>query len=66
MSKAVAEARRKALQWLRDNGVAVVWLTTGPETDAAGFYEHRGWIPAGVAERGQTRYEFRFSESRPA
>jgi GNAT superfamily N-acetyltransferase len=55
---------RLALHWLRENGVADVWLTTGPDTEAARFYERRGWVPAGVAEHGDVRYEFSLVESR--
>ena len=45
-----------SLDWLRSNGAREVWLTTGPETDAAGFYERRGWIATGTEPRGDTRY----------
>jgi GNAT superfamily N-acetyltransferase len=46
-----------ALGWLRANGAGVVWLTTGPDTKAAGFYERRGWVAAGREAGGDTRYE---------
>ena len=48
-----------ALAWLAQNGVARVWLTTGPDTKAARFYAKRGWVPVGTAPRGDTRYELR-------
>lgn len=44
------------LDWLRVNGVSEVWLTTGPETTAAGFYERRGWLATGTEPGGDTRY----------
>jgi GNAT superfamily N-acetyltransferase len=47
----------RALRWLRENGATCVWLTTGPGTKAAGFYERRGWVATGRGERGDTRYE---------
>jgi len=53
-----------ALGWLRENGATVVWLTTGPETKAAGFYERRGWVATGRGERGDTRYELDLSGRR--
>jgi GNAT superfamily N-acetyltransferase len=51
----------QALAWLAEMGVARVWLTTGPGTKAAGFYERRGWIATGRAEHGDTRYELNFT-----
>ena len=48
-----------ALQWLWDNGADVVWLTTGPETRAAGFYARRGWAPVVREARGDVRLELR-------
>jgi GNAT superfamily N-acetyltransferase len=53
-----------ALGWLRENGATLVWLTTGPETKAAGFYERRGWVATGPGERGDTRYELDLSNRR--
>jgi GNAT superfamily N-acetyltransferase len=53
-----------ALGWLRENGATLVWLTTGPETKAAGFYERRGWVATGSGERGDTRYELDLSNRR--
>ena len=46
-----------ALRWLWDNGAASVWLTTGPGTKAARFYEKRGWTCTGRGPRGDLRYE---------
>lgn len=48
-----------ALDWLREYGVRKVWLTTGPGTKAARFYERRGWVAVGPAEHGDVRYELR-------
>ena len=47
----------RALRWLQENGITHVWLTTGPETKAAGFYERRGWAAGGLEARGDLRYE---------
>jgi GNAT superfamily N-acetyltransferase len=46
-----------ALEWLWTNGAQRVWLTSGPQTRAARFYEKRGWIATGIAARGDVRYE---------
>jgi GNAT superfamily N-acetyltransferase len=46
-----------ALDWLWQNGVARVWLTTGPGTKAVRFYEKRGWMCTGHGPRGDLRYE---------
>jgi GNAT superfamily N-acetyltransferase len=51
-----------ALQWLRRNGITLVWLTTGAGTKAAGFYERRGWIATGRATHGDVRYELALAE----
>ena len=48
-----------ALEWLWDNGVDLVWLTTGPGTRAARFYERKGWIAKGSDGTGDVRYEYR-------
>jgi GNAT superfamily N-acetyltransferase len=53
-----------ALRWLHENGATVVWLTTGPRTKAAGFYERRGWVAKGREARGDTRYELDLSGRR--
>lgn len=53
-----------ALRWLRENGAGVVWLTTGPDTKAAGFYERHGWVATGRGEHGDTRYELDLSRRR--
>jgi GNAT superfamily N-acetyltransferase len=48
-----------ALDWLWRNCADLVWLTTGPDTKAARFYERRGWIATSAEPRGDTRYELR-------
>lgn len=46
-----------ATQWLWENGAERAWLTTGPETKAAAFYERRGWVATGAGPHGDIRYE---------
>ena len=41
-----------AVAWLRENGVACVSLTTGPETRPLGFYEKRGWKRTDMDDTG--------------
>ena len=53
-----------ALDWLRANGADLVWLTTGPDTRAARFYERRGWVATGTGPTGDRRYELRRSAPR--
>jgi GNAT superfamily N-acetyltransferase len=48
-----------ATTWLFDDGPTPIWLTTGAQTRAAGFYRHCGWIETGVAPDGQLRFELR-------
>ena len=31
------------VEWLWTNGLATLWLSTGADTQARGFYERRGW-----------------------
>lgn len=46
-----------AVRWLWENGVERAWLTTGPQTKAATFYERRGWVATGTDAYGDIRYE---------
>src|SRR5262245_53868853 len=46
-----------AVQWLWDNGTETAWLTTGPDTRAAGFYARRNWRHAGPHHTGDIRFE---------
>jgi GNAT superfamily N-acetyltransferase len=48
-----------AVDWLCANGADTVWLTTGPTTRAASFYERRGWVATGPTHTGDVRYELR-------
>jgi GNAT superfamily N-acetyltransferase len=50
-----------ALQWLRECGADRIWLTTGPGTKAARFYERRGWVRGGRDLSGDDRYELDLS-----
>lgn len=45
------------LDWLATRPVERLWLTTGAETRARGFYERRGWRLAGPAPGGEVRLE---------
>lgn len=46
-----------ALQWLWDNDVQRVWLTTAPGSSAVRFYERRGWQYVGPDLYGDIRLE---------
>lgn len=45
------------IRWLRDQGLATLWLTTEPGTRAARFYEKAGWKQMGITENGELRFE---------
>jgi|SRR5688500_3652945 len=45
------------VDWLFEAGHRSLWLTTDPNTRAAGFYEAAGWHRAGVTADGEVRYE---------
>jgi GNAT superfamily N-acetyltransferase len=47
----------RAVEWLLECGADRIWLTTGPDTRAAGFYLHLGWTPTGTTSNGETRFE---------
>lgn len=46
-----------AVEWLRETGAKRIWLTTGPETRAAGFYRHLGWTARGLTPKGEMKFE---------
>src|SRR5262249_30093980 len=46
-----------AVSWLWVQGAERVWLDTGPETRAAGFYRRLGWQAVGSTPKGETRFE---------
>jgi len=43
--------------WLQEQGCDQLWLTTGPDTRAARFYERAGWRRVDVTADGELRYE---------
>jgi len=45
------------VEWLWTNGLGTLWLSTGADTKARGFYERRGWRCAGFEGRNQVRLE---------
>lgn len=50
----------KMVEWLREQGLVTLWLTTEPGTRAERFYEMAGWCRAGVTEGGELRFERSF------
>jgi GNAT superfamily N-acetyltransferase len=46
-----------AVSWLWDGCVDRIWLTTAPNTRAAMFYEHCGWVVTGFEPNGEVRFE---------
>ena len=45
------------IDWLHAQGAPTLWLTTGSQTRACGFYERRGWQRVAVTDSGEARYE---------
>ena len=43
--------------WLRSRGLERLWLTTDPDSRAAGFYKALGWSHAGLEASGEVRLE---------
>jgi GNAT superfamily N-acetyltransferase len=54
-----SELLARAVCWLWDHEADVFWLTTGPGTRAARFYERAGWIKTGIDAKGELRFELR-------
>lgn len=45
------------VDWLWQQGLESLWLTTGPDTRASRFYEKAGWRLVDVTAGGELRYE---------
>jgi GNAT superfamily N-acetyltransferase len=43
--------------WLWSQGLRTLWLSTGADTKARGFYERRGWRNAGPYGQHEIRFE---------
>ena len=52
-----------AVNWLFAQGVEHVDLTTEPNTQAARFYERRGWVKCGTTETGEIRFRLHNSNA---
>ena len=48
------------VEWLFQQGLACLWLSTEPQTRAQRFYERAGWSLAGALPTGELRYELRW------
>jgi GNAT superfamily N-acetyltransferase len=46
-----------AVDWLWQNGIERIWLTTARGTRAAEFYLRRGWVCVGEQPNGELRFE---------
>lgn len=53
----------RAVGWLCGEGSERIWLTTEPGSRAEGFYVHLGWVPMGMTDKGEVRFEL---QCRPA
>jgi GNAT superfamily N-acetyltransferase len=47
---------QEAQEWLFSKGWSEIWLLTGPNTRAAGFYKHLGWENKGLQDDGQVKF----------
>lgn len=45
------------MDWYFAQGKKWIWLSTGPNTRAAHFYEKAGWINTGMTRGGEVRFE---------
>jgi len=46
-----------AVEWLRQNGIERIWLTTARGTRAARFYRLRGWVCDAELPNGELHFE---------
>ena len=51
------------VEWLWSRGLDRLWLSTDPDTRAAGFYESAGWKQVGLADNGELKFEMRRGEA---
>lgn len=49
----------RAVSWLWHEGAQRIWLSTEPNTRAAGFYTYLGWSYAGMTDNGEMRFEIK-------
>jgi GNAT superfamily N-acetyltransferase len=56
---------RRASDWLFEQGLEEIWLSTNPDPSvrAHGFYRNLGWMPDGVEPNGEVRYVLRREKS---
>lgn len=47
----------RAVEWLWSKGCERIWLTTEPGSRAERFYAHLGWVPVGITDKGEVRFE---------
>ena len=47
------------VEWLWEQGLDTLWLTTATGTRAQRFYEESGWRPTGETSSGELRFELR-------
>ena len=47
------------VEWLWEQGLDTLWLTTATGTRAQRFYEASGWRPTGETSSGELRFELR-------
>ena len=55
-----------AVGWLCGEVGGRIWLTTSPGSRAEGFYAHLGWVPVGMTDKGEVRFEFQCPPDAPA
>lgn len=51
------ELHEAMVSWLWEQGLDRLWLTTGPDTRAEGFYRKLGWQSCGLTPNGEIRFE---------
>lgn len=47
----------RVIEWLWQQNLDRLWLTTGPGTRAEAFYRKAGWRDCGMTEKGELRFE---------
>ncbi len=49
------------MEWVADQSIEYIWLSTEPGTRAEGFYRKMGWQEVGLTESGEIKFEWIFS-----
>ena len=56
------ELHNRMMNWYFDQTTTTVWLGTAPGTRAETFYTKMGWRATGIVNKGEVKFEMRYSD----